>query len=164
MPRPAFDHIWRHKSYQAPLLSDRMSDLISFRETRKRGKHVLYRISFITVGPGFWFPESRPLEPALGRKLRLKSELVVHICFLLSSSVDSFGTTKNIKTTCLEITRCLSLGADFDKTWGQVFLQASRSFLYSSGTSETTGNPWKHYFLDTGKNTKVNVYHLFKCL
>ena len=26
MPRPAFDHLWRHTRHQAPLLSDRISD------------------------------------------------------------------------------------------------------------------------------------------
>ena len=35
---PAVDHLWRHESYQAPLLSDRISDLISSRKTRRRGK------------------------------------------------------------------------------------------------------------------------------
>ena len=39
MPWPVLDHLWRHESYQAPLSSDMISDLISFREPRKRGKH-----------------------------------------------------------------------------------------------------------------------------
>ena len=39
--------------------------------------------------------------------------------------------------------------ADLDESWGKIFLQASRSFLYSSGTSETTRNHKKttFYFL-----------------
>ena len=41
MPRPIFDYLWRHESYQVPLLSYRMSDITSFRETRRRGKHML---------------------------------------------------------------------------------------------------------------------------
>ena len=40
MPRPVVDHLWGHESYQAPLFSDRMSDLISFRETMKKGKKI----------------------------------------------------------------------------------------------------------------------------
>ena len=40
MPRPVFDNLWRHESYQPPLPSDKISDLISFRETRKRGKEI----------------------------------------------------------------------------------------------------------------------------
>ena len=36
MPRPAFDHLWRHESYQSPISSDRLSDLTSFRGTGER--------------------------------------------------------------------------------------------------------------------------------
>ena len=38
MPWPVFDQLWRHESYQAPLLSDRIADLMSFRETGKSKK------------------------------------------------------------------------------------------------------------------------------
>ena len=41
MPWPDFDYLWRHTRYQVSLLSDRISDLISFREMRKRWKHIL---------------------------------------------------------------------------------------------------------------------------
>ena len=37
MHRPVFDHLWRQESYQPPLSSARMSDLKTFRETRKEG-------------------------------------------------------------------------------------------------------------------------------
>ena len=33
MPWLVFDKIWRHKSYQVPLLSDRLSDLVFFTNT-----------------------------------------------------------------------------------------------------------------------------------
>ena len=36
-----FDRLLRHESYQAPLLSDRIADLISFRETINRGTYAL---------------------------------------------------------------------------------------------------------------------------
>ena len=40
MPWPNFDHLWKHESYQRPLLSDRISDLISSRKPRTRGKYI----------------------------------------------------------------------------------------------------------------------------
>ena len=38
MPWPVFVYLWRHESYQAPQLSDRMSDYISSSATRKGRK------------------------------------------------------------------------------------------------------------------------------
>ena len=32
MPRPVFDHLWGHESYQAPLPSDRVSDILQGNE------------------------------------------------------------------------------------------------------------------------------------
>ena len=52
-----FDHLWRRKSYQAPLLSDRISDCISFRETRQIGKEFCITRIVCTFGPGFRFPD-----------------------------------------------------------------------------------------------------------
>ena len=46
MPRPVFVFI----IYQVPLLSDRISDLMSFRETRKRRKELVYNIVLLYVG------------------------------------------------------------------------------------------------------------------
>ena len=42
MPRPVVDHLWRHVSCQVPLLSDRISDLVSLRKTRKIRKYVFH--------------------------------------------------------------------------------------------------------------------------
>ena len=41
MPRPVFDHFGRHDSYQDPLLADRISDLISLKETKKDGNQFV---------------------------------------------------------------------------------------------------------------------------
>ena len=41
---PVVDHLWRHESYQPPLLSDRISDLMSSRKTKTIiNDFVLYR-------------------------------------------------------------------------------------------------------------------------
>ena len=37
------------------------------------------------------------------------------------------------------------VASDLDETWWKFFLQACRSFLYSSGTSETTRNMFKNH-------------------
>ena len=59
MPRPIFDHLWRHTSYQVPLLFDRISFPISSRENRKkRERHVHTNYNcYFWFGPGFRFPE-----------------------------------------------------------------------------------------------------------
>ena len=44
MPRPVFDHLWKHTSYQVPLRSDRICDLISVRETEVEGNMCLQKI------------------------------------------------------------------------------------------------------------------------
>ena len=38
------------------------------------------------------------------------------------------------------------VASDLNETWWNFFLQASRSFLYSPGTSETTRNPQNSTF------------------
>ena len=74
MPWPIFDHLWRHESYQPPLLSDRISDLISFRETSKREKlvYLLMGTGFLGFGRnlGKILPASLPELPIQLRDLR----------------------------------------------------------------------------------------------
>ena len=40
MPWPVVYHLWRHESYQPPISSDWISDLISFRKTRTKQKDI----------------------------------------------------------------------------------------------------------------------------
>ncbi len=75
----------------ATLLSDRISDLISARKTKKRGKAMsiktktkipLYSLTFPLKGWARWWAwisVSRPLEPALGRKFPLGFESAIQI-------------------------------------------------------------------------------------
>ena len=51
MARPVFDYLWRHESYQLPLLFDKISDLMFSRQTRTWGENNSYKCKTVALYP-----------------------------------------------------------------------------------------------------------------